>query len=57
MYIKLSRYWNLHARESSREIHRMVPAKVMRVAYPMYHTMGPEMAIDRLKEIHSRSRK
>ena len=51
------RYWNLHTGESSREIHRMVPAKVMRVAYPMYHTMGPEMAIDRLKEIHSRSRK
>lgn len=44
------RYWHLYTGESSKEIYKQVPAKTMRVVYLMYHTMSPEMAIDRLKE-------
>ena len=44
------RYWNFYTGESSREIYKQAPAKTMKVVYLMYHTMSPEMAIDRLKE-------
>ena len=44
------RYWSFYTGESSKEIYRQAPAKAMRVVYLMYHTMSPEMAIDRLKE-------
>ena len=46
----LYRYWHLYTGESSREIYKQAPAKTMRIVYLMYHTMSPEMAIDRLKE-------
>lgn len=44
------RYWNFYIGESSREIYRQAPIKTMNIVYLMYHTMSPEMAIDRLKE-------
>lgn len=44
------RYWNFYTGESSREIYKQAPAKTMNAVYLMYHTMSPEMAIDRLKE-------
>ena len=44
------RYWNLYTGESSRQIYKQAPAKTMNSMYLMYHTMSPEMAIDRLKE-------
>ena len=44
------RYWNFYNGESSREIYKQAPTKTMKVVYLMYHTMSPEMAIDRLKE-------
>ena len=44
------RYWHFYTGENSREIHKQAPAKTMNVVYLMYHTMSPEMAIDRLKE-------
>ncbi len=44
------RYWNFYTGESSKEIYRQAPAKTMKAVYLMYHTMSPEMAIDRLKE-------
>ena len=44
------RYWNFYKNESSREIYKQASAKTMKVVYLMYHTMSPEMAIDRLKE-------
>ena len=43
-------YWHFYTGESSREIYKQAPAKTMNVVYLMYHTMSPEMAIDRLKE-------
>ena len=46
----LYRYWHIYKNESSRDIYKQAPAKTMRVVYLMYHTMSPEMAIDRLKE-------
>lgn len=46
------RYWNFYTGESSREIYRQAPAKTMKAVYLMYHTMSPEMAIDRLKETY-----
>ena len=45
----LYRYWHIYTGESSRDILRQAPAKTMRIVYLMYHTMSPEMAIDRLK--------
>ncbi len=44
------RYWNFYNGESSSEIYKQAPTKTMKVVYLMYHTMSPEMAIDRLKE-------
>ena len=44
------RYWHFYTGESSQEIYKQAPAKTMNVVYLMYHTMSPEMAIDRLKE-------
>lgn len=44
------RYWSFYTGESSREIYKQASAKTMNVVYLMYHTMSPEMAIDRLKE-------
>ena len=46
----LYRYWHIYKSESSKEIYRQASAKTMRIVYLMYHTMSPEMAIDRLKE-------
>ena len=44
------RYWSFYTKESSKEIYKQAPAKTMNIVYLMYHTMSPEMAIDRLKE-------
>ena len=46
------RYWSFYTGESSRDICKQAPAKTMKVVYLMYHTMSPEMAIDRLKEVY-----
>ena len=44
------RYWQFYTSESSRQILKQASPKTMRIVYLMYHTMSPEMAIDRLKE-------
>lgn len=49
------RYWHFYTGENSREIYKQAPAKTMNVVYLMYHTMSPEMAIDRLKETCERA--
>jgi len=53
----LYRYWHIYTGESSREILKQASAKTMRIVYLMYHTMSPEMAIDRLKESYLKKRK
>lgn len=44
------RYWHIYTGENSKEIYKQAPAKTMCVVYLMYHTMSPELAIDRLKD-------
>lgn len=46
----LYRYWHFYTGECSREIYKRAPARTMNAVYLMYHTMSPELAIDRLKE-------
>ena len=53
----LYRYWQIYTGESSREIYKQAPAKKMQIVYLMYHTMSPEMAIDRLKESYREERR
>lgn len=53
----LYRYWHIYKGESSRDIYKQATAKTMRVVYLMYHTMSPELAIDRLKESYLEKRK
>lgn len=53
----LYRYWHIYTGENSRDIYRQAPAKTMRIVYLMYHTMSPEMAIDRLKESYNEKHK
>ena len=48
------RYWNIYTGESSKEIYKQAPAKTMQTVYLMYHTMSPELAIDRLKESYNK---
>jgi len=48
----LYRYWHYYTGEGSKEIIKQAPAKTMRIVYLMYHTMSPELAIDRLKETY-----
>ena len=47
----LYRYWHFYTGESSKLIYRQVPISVLNKVYFSFHTMGIEMAIDRLKEI------
>ena len=49
------RYWHFYTGENSREIYKQAPAKTMNVVYLMYHTMSPEMAIDRLRESYEKN--
>ena len=53
----LYRYWHICKQESSRAIYKQAPAKTMRIVWLMYHTMSPEVAIDRLKESYLDKRK
>ena len=50
------RYWNLYTGESSKDIYKLAPAKTMQTVYLMYHTMSPELAIDRLKESYNKKK-
>lgn len=52
----LYRYWHFYTGESSKEIYKQATANVMRSMYLMYHTMSPEMAIDRLKDTYKRKK-
>ncbi len=52
----LYRFWHYSTGENSKEIYRQVPAKTMNMVYLIYHTMSPEMAIDRLKEAYNETK-
>lgn len=49
------RYWSFYTGESSKDIYKQAPAKTMNIVYLMYHTMSPELAIDRLKEAYKQT--
>lgn len=51
------RYWHIYTGETSKEIYKQAPANTMRAVFLMYHTMSPEMAIDRLKDTYARKHK
>lgn len=46
----LYRYWHLLTGEASTAIYAMADAETLRVAYPGFHTLDCEAAIERLKE-------
>ena len=46
------RYWHFYTGENSNEIYKQANAELMNGVYFAFHTMSPEMAIDRLKEIY-----
>jgi len=47
----LYRYWHFLTGEGSARIYRQAPADTMRRNYLMFHTMGPSVAVENLKEI------
>ena len=51
----LYRYWHFYTGESSVKMYRMTGYDKMSLVYPGYHTLSCEMAIDRLREEHSRA--
>lgn len=44
------RYWHYYANESSKEIYKQAPVKVMKQNYARLYMMTPEEVIERLKE-------
>ncbi len=44
------RHWHFYTGESSKDIYKQAPARTMQTVYLMYHTMSPELAIERLKD-------
>ena len=50
------RYWHFYTGESSKQIYKQAPARIMNSSYLMFHTTNPSMAIDDLKEIYSQKR-
>ena len=53
----LYRYWHFYKNESSLNIYKQAPAKIMKRNYLIFHTMAPELAIDDLKEINEQKGK
>ena len=49
------RYWHFYTGETSKEIYKQADAERMNYLYLAYHTMSPEMAIDRIKEANKKS--
>ncbi len=47
----LYRYWHYYTKELSKDIYKQADEKVMEISYDGFHTLDPEMAVDRLKEI------
>ncbi|WP_323089925.1 hypothetical protein [Allobaculum sp. JKK-2023] len=52
----LYRYWHYYAKELSKDIYKQADEKVMETSYDGFHTLDPEMAVDRLKEINELNR-
>ena len=48
----LYRFWHLYSGETSNKIFNTADSTVMAKAYPGFHTLDNEAAVDRLKEMH-----
>lgn len=46
------RYWHFYTGESSSKIYKQAPLSSMKATYYAYHTLGVELAIDKLKETY-----
>lgn len=44
------RWWHYYTGESSREIYKQAPLKLMKNLYLAYHTLSVELAIDKIKD-------
>lgn len=51
----LYRFWHYYTGEFSKEIYRQADVEAMLEAWPGFHTLDPEMAVDRLKEFQTPS--
>ncbi len=47
------RYWHYYTGEDSAKIYKQAPAETMNRNYLLFHTMSPELAIEKLKEIYN----
>lgn len=48
----LYRYWHYYTKEDSAKIYKQASAKRMKRNYLLFHTMAPELAIEKLIEIN-----
>ncbi len=48
----LYRYWHYYTGEDSIKIYKQATAETMNRNYLLFHTMSPELAIEKLKEIY-----
>ncbi len=46
------RYWHYYTGEDSAKIYKQAPVETMHRNYLLFHTMSPELAIEKLKEIY-----
>lgn len=46
------RYWHYHTGEDSAKIYKQAPYDIMKRNYMIFHTMSPELAVEKLKEIY-----
>ncbi len=47
------RYWHYYTGEDSTKIYRQASVETMNRNYLLFHTMSPELAIEKLKEIYT----
>lgn len=50
------RYWHYYTNQSSKEIYKIAPFKIMYENYYIFHTMSCEQAIDNLIEIYNQNK-
>jgi len=49
----LYRFWHYLTGESSKAIYKQAPYQTMQTVFYAYHTLSPEMAIERIKDSHN----
>ena len=49
------RYWCCMTGQSSKAVYKIVPARELKALYPAYHTLDPELAVDRIRSAKGES--